>query len=291
MSTGQPEPVATPDGNAAGSDATRSISTDLVLSPFAADGAELVEIAGLADRLGFDGVWTLDHFSGSMLGRPWSRDPFTLLGGFAAATTRVRVGPLVANMVNRHPAQLASAASTLQSMAGGRAVLGIGSGAAPGSRFAGEQTAIGRELTHAAGRRRHLIETIESVRLIWAGGGDYDGEFVQMRGLDGVVGPEPIVPIIVGASGRTTTELACEHADGLNLRVTPETEDLVTWARAATNGRQFEISIHDDLDVDHPLGGEVDRWVELGVDRRTLVVKQPVDRASLESIATRLAAL
>lgn len=266
------------------------IATDIVLSPFAANGSELVEAAALIDRLGFDGVWTLDHFSGSMLGRPWSRDPFTLLGGFAAATDNLRVGSLVANMVNRHPALLASAVSTLQSMSGGRAVLGIGSGAAPGSKFAGEHEAIGRELHGAAARRRHLIETIESVRLVWSGGGDYDGEFVTMRGLDGVVGPEAIVPIVVGASGRRTVELACEHADGLNLRVTSESDELVSFARSATSGRPFEISVHDDLDPEHPLGGEIDRWVELGVDRRTLVVKQPVDGSMLEHIATNLRA-
>ncbi len=264
------------------------LATDLVLSPFAADGAELVDIARFADELGFDGLWTLDHFSGSMLGRPWSRDPFTLLGGFAAATSSLRVGPLVANMMNRHPALLASAASTLQSMAEGRAVLGVGSGAAPGSRFAGEQDAIERALYTAPERRRYLTETIEAVRLIWAGGGDYDGEFVRLNGLDGVVGPEPLVPIVVGASGRRTVEVACEHADGLNLRITDAADELLQFARSATAGRAFEISTHEDLDADHPLGGEVDRWIELGVDRRTLVVKQPVDRATLESIATRL---
>lgn len=270
------------------------IATDLVLSPFAADGGEMVDVARFADELGFDGVWTLDHFSGSMLGRPWSRDPFTLLGGFAAVTDRARVGPLVANMVNRHPALLASAASTLQSIAGGRAVLGLGSGAAPGSRFAGEQEALGRVLHNGSARRRYLIETIEVVRLIWAGGGDFDGEFVKLSGLDGIVGPEPLVPIIIGASGRLTVELACEHADGLNLRVTPAAEELVAFARAATAGRttsagaSFEISIHEDLDAGHPLGGEVDRWIELGVDRRTLVVKQPVDRDALEAFANRL---
>ncbi len=264
------------------------MATDIVLSPFAADGAELVEAARWIDELDFDGVWTLDHFSGSMLGRPWSREPFTLLGGMAAVTHNLRIGPLVANMVNRHPVLLASAASTLQSMSKGRAVLGLGSGAAPGSKFAGEQDAIGRPLVDGPSRRRLLIETIEAVRLIWSGGGDFDGEFVQLTGLDGVVGPEPIVPIVIGASGAKTIELACEHADGVNIRIGAGSDELIARARSVTAGSPFEISIHDDLDPVHPFGGEIDRWLDLGVDRRTLVVKQPIDRAVLEGIADRL---
>ena len=45
-----------------------SIATDLVLSPFGASAAELVEAAKCADESGFDGVWVLDHFSGKLVG-------------------------------------------------------------------------------------------------------------------------------------------------------------------------------------------------------------------------------
>ena len=49
-----------------------SIATDLVLSPFGASAAELVEAAKCADESGFDGVWVLDHFSGKLVGKDWS---------------------------------------------------------------------------------------------------------------------------------------------------------------------------------------------------------------------------
>ena len=87
--------------------------TDLVLSPFGADPVAMVAAAAAADRGGFAGVHTDDHFSGLVAGKAWSRDPFVVLGAIAAATDRLRVGVLVANMVNRHPAQLASAVNTL----------------------------------------------------------------------------------------------------------------------------------------------------------------------------------
>lgn len=264
------------------------IATEVVVSPLGADAQAMVDVARCAAESGFDGVWTLDHFSGTMLDRPWSREPFTLLGAFAAVTRDVRVGTLVANMVNRHPALLASSASTLQSVSGGRAVLGLGSGAAPGSRFAAEQDAIGRQLGDGAARRRQLLETIEAVRLIWSGAATYEGEFVTLTGLDGVVGPEAMVPIVVGASGPKTVAIACDHADGVNIRVTPSADETVALAAELTADRDFEISIHADLELDHPTGGEVERWVDLGVASRTLTMVPPFDLGALAALGERL---
>jgi alkanesulfonate monooxygenase SsuD/methylene tetrahydromethanopterin reductase-like flavin-dependent oxidoreductase (luciferase family) len=265
-----------------------NIATDIVLSPFGADAAAMVDAARCLDESGFDGVWTLDHFSGSMLDRPWSREPFTVLGAMAAVTSELRVGPLVANMVNRHPALLASAASTLQSIAGGRSVLGLGSGAARGSRFAAEQDAIGRVPGPVEERRRHLVETIEAVRLLWGGGGVYNGTYIEIDELHGVVGPEAIPPIIVGASGPQTVGLACEHADGVNIRVTDRTPELVHAAVQTTSGSPFEIAIYDDLDVGHPHGGAVDAWIESGVTRRTLMMSPPFDLVAIAALGDRL---
>ncbi|MFQ5556002.1 MAG: LLM class flavin-dependent oxidoreductase [Acidimicrobiales bacterium] len=270
--------------------ARRTVATDLLISPFSADAAEMVEAARQAEDAGYDGLFTLDHFSGAMVGRGWSREPFTVLGAFAAATRAVRLGPLVANVVNRHPVLLASAAATLQSLSSGRAVLGLGAGAAPGSRFAGEHEAVNRPLADGAGRRRHLIETIEVIRHLWGGGGDHAGEHHRFTGLEGVVGPEPRPPIIVGATSARTVELACRHADGVNVRVGPGLVELVGLARDLTRGRPFEISIFDDFDPAHPLGGELDPLSELGVDRRVLAIRAPYPLRELDRVAERLRA-
>ena len=175
-------------------------------------------------------------------------------------------------------------------MTGGRAVLGVGSGAAPGSRFAAEQDAIGRELGDGSARRRHLRETVEAVRSIWEGRPDFDGEFVQHDGLAGVVGPEPIPPIVIGASGPLTIALACEIADGVNIRVSESTGELITRARSLAAGRAFELSVHDSLLLDHHAGGEVDAWVDLGVHRRTLTVVPPFDLHAIATIGAQLTA-
>ena len=187
-----------------------------------------------AEREGLvDGVWTYDHLVGSMLGRGRSHDVFAVLGAIASATERVRVGPLVANMMNRHPAQLALAMATLQSLSGGRAVLGIGAGAAPGSRFAAEHDAIGTQLLGGPDRRDRLVETIEVVRAMWSGG-IHNGHHHRVDGMADLVGPEPAPAIVVGGAGARMADLALEHADGLNLRLGPGTAallDRITTAR------------------------------------------------------------
>jgi alkanesulfonate monooxygenase SsuD/methylene tetrahydromethanopterin reductase-like flavin-dependent oxidoreductase (luciferase family) len=262
----------------AGANTIRPVRSDLVLSPFGAQAGDLVAVARLADA-GFDGVYTYDHFSGVVADRPWSREPFSLLGAIAATTTRVRLGVLVANMVNRHPAQLASALNTLQSLAPGRVMCGVGAGAAPGSKFAAEHELIGRVLADSAARRAALVTTIESLRDIWAG-----------SLVPAVTDGTPAPPIIVGASSRATVELAARVADGVNIqRCEPaELRWRVERARQLAGGRPFEVSVFDALDPDHPLGGDAAPLAELGVDRRTLHVAPPFPADAIARIAAAL---
>ena len=90
------------------------------------------------------------------------------LGAVAAVTERIGLGVLVANASNRHPAQLASAINTLESLAPARVWCGVGSGTAATSPFAVEQHAIGRTPASAAAVREHLRGTIACLRAIWS---------------------------------------------------------------------------------------------------------------------------
>lgn len=264
---------------------------DLVLSAFGASVRELVEAAVAAEASGFDGVWMFDHFSGAMLGRPWSRDPFVVLGAIAASTNRVTLGPLVANVGNRHPAQLASAVNSIQSLAPGRTLCGVGSGAAPGTRFAGEAEMIGRPIGDADRRRGQLRETIECLRAIWAGVG-YSGEHIRCEppvgATPGVTDGAPVPPIIVGASGVATVRLAATCADGVNIRDQHGLAELVDAARETAGARAFEVSVFTGFDPTHPLGGDTEKLTELGVDRRTLFASAPFDRRAIDMIGQRL---
>lgn len=262
------------------------MKTDLVLAPFDAGLADLLAAAKAAELGGFDTVWTYDHFSGLVTDTSWSRDPFVTLGAIAATTARIGVGVLVANANNRHPVQLASAMNSLQSLALGRVLLGIGAGTAPTSRWSAEHAAIGRPAAPAAARRTVLIETIGALRAIWAGepfAGDVFTVAAPMAAVDGA----PIPPIIVGSSSTGTTEVACTYADGVNLLPSDDLAERVALARARTSP-EFEIGVFTALDTDHPVGGDPEPLAALGVDRRTLYVTMPYDIDRIAAIAAEL---
>ena len=206
---------------------------DLAVNPFEAHVGDMVAMAVAAERAGYAAVWVPDHFSGAVVDRRWSRDPFVCLGAMAAATSSIDLGVLVANMRNRHPAQLAAAINSLQSLAPGRIRLGIGSGAVPDSRFAVEHEAIGTDLGTVTERRAMLGESIGVLRAIWAGERHVDVIEFGYTALDGVVDGAPCPPIVIGASAWPTIELALATADGVNVRASARLPALLDRINAA----------------------------------------------------------
>lgn len=261
------------------------MQVDLAINPFDAVVPDMVALAVAAESRGAGGVWVADHFSGSGIDRSWSRDPFVCLGAIAAATDRVDVGVLVANVVNRHPAQLASAMNSLQSLAPGRVRLGLGSGAAPGSRFSVEHEAIGTRLDDADVRRQRLVDSIAALRAIWNGHDEYTASEVVpevgFSGLAAVVDRAPCPQLVVGASSWSTVEVALRVADGVNLRRTAALPMLLD--RIATERPPgFEVSVLDWLDdvADDPQRRR--RYRESGVDRLILGISPPHEAERLD---------
>jgi len=144
-----------------------------------------------------------------------------LLGALAAATTTIGIGPLVANVANRHPAVLAAAASSVQRISDGRLVLGLGAGASPSSKWSAEHSTRGIALhPDIADRHAAVVEQIRFVRAL----------------------PESI-PIIVGVNGVRLATLAGQLADGINVRLSHDrAAELIAAAREAARGRRFEVS-------------------------------------------------
>ena len=82
------------------------------------------------ETLGFDSIWTGDHFLYRMkdgtADAPW--DAWSVLAAAAAITSRVTLGPLVTPVGFYNPAVLAKKAATVDEISGGRLVLGLGAG-------------------------------------------------------------------------------------------------------------------------------------------------------------------
>jgi alkanesulfonate monooxygenase SsuD/methylene tetrahydromethanopterin reductase-like flavin-dependent oxidoreductase (luciferase family) len=81
----------------------------------------LLELAERAERLGFDSVWAGD----SLLARP-RHEPLTLLAAVVSRVPRVDIGTAVLLPALRNPVVLAHQVATLDQIAGGRLILGIG---------------------------------------------------------------------------------------------------------------------------------------------------------------------
>ncbi|MDG5761658.1 TIGR03557 family F420-dependent LLM class oxidoreductase [Natronococcus sp. A-GB1] len=182
---------------------------------------ELLEYGAAAERNGFDFVWTSDHF------HPWFHTDAE--AGFAwswlgAATERfdVPVGTCVTPTAGRyHPADIAQAFATLQTMHDERVVLGLSTGEAM------NETPLGFDWPEYTERRDRLEESLKCIRALW---GDEEWVDAALIGEDGFVSfdgdrfelneaklytlPEQSPEIHVAANGPSTARLAARYADG-----------------------------------------------------------------------------
>ena len=83
--------------------------------------ADIVELAVLAEGLGYDRCWVYDEGLAT-------RDVYVTLTAIALATGRMELGPGITNAYTRHPATTAAALASLDELSHGRAFLGVGAG-------------------------------------------------------------------------------------------------------------------------------------------------------------------
>ncbi|MEC9394807.1 MAG: LLM class flavin-dependent oxidoreductase [Actinomycetota bacterium] len=174
--------------------------------------AEAMEYATYAEQRGFEAVWQAD----SRL----VRDAVVPMAAFATCTETLKIGSGVVDCWTRNPARLASTFSTLDDLAPGRMILGIGAWWDPLA------AKVGIERRRPLKAMREVVEVCRS--LLADETVTYQGEFVHLDGveLDYVYQERrpKDVPIYIGATGDRMLELTGEIADGvvLNYLVSPE---------------------------------------------------------------------
>lgn len=223
---------------------------------------EAIEHVRYAEQRGFEAVWQAD----SRL----VREATVPMAAFAASTDTIAVGSGVIDIWTRNPARLASVFSTLDDLAPGRILCGLGAWWDPLAAKVGIE------------RRRPLRvmrEVVTVVRALLANETvTFHGEYVHLDGveLDYVHQPRrpKDVPIYIGATGMKMMELAGEIADGvvLNYLVSPDynaraMEHLAVGAARA--GRDV-----DDLDRPQLVVCSVDEDRGRALDGARLLVTQ-----------------
>jgi alkanesulfonate monooxygenase SsuD/methylene tetrahydromethanopterin reductase-like flavin-dependent oxidoreductase (luciferase family) len=129
-----------------------------------ADPAVVARLTAEAEEAGWHGVFVWDNLR---YREPVVdvADPWITLAAMAAATERIRLGPMVTPLARRRPVKVARETATLDRLSGGRLTLGVGLGS---DRFASEYSITGEELDDRR-RASMLDESLEILAAAWSG--------------------------------------------------------------------------------------------------------------------------
>lgn len=142
---------------------------------------EMLDLATLADSLGFDVAWLAEiHFGAafSLLSTPLMAVP-----AIAQRTRRIRVGTAVTLLPLHQPLACAEQAATADILSGGRLEFGVGRGSIP-TQFHGFRVPVSEN-------RARFAECLDIIRLAWTRDRfSYDGTFYKVDDL--AVVPKPL---------------------------------------------------------------------------------------------------
>jgi F420-dependent oxidoreductase-like protein len=238
----------------------RPIRFGVTLPQIKRSWAEARDAAVEFDRLGFDSLWVCDHLYGVPMPTLPILEAWTELAAIAAVTARVALGTLVTPPYFRNPAVLAKQVATLDQIAPGRVILGLGAG-----WFAAEFESYGLPFPPVGRRLRAVEETIEIAKRMWTEERvTFEGREFTVR--DAMCEPKPArrPPILVGGGGeKVLLRIAARHAD--------------IWNNLAVS--QGELARKVDVLRRHC--AEVGRdFGEIEVSQQCLVVVAPTDEAA-----------
>jgi len=175
--------------------------------------AETSACAREIDALGFDSLWVCDHVYGVPLPNLPILEAWTLLSAVAAITERAKLGTLVTPPFFRNPAILAKQIATIDQIAPGRVIAGLGAGWFP-PEF--EQTGCSFPSTRE--RLRALEETVEILKRMWTEEkATFEGRHFHVK--DALCEPKPAKrpEILIGGGGeQVLMGIAARHADVWN---------------------------------------------------------------------------
>lgn len=213
-----------------------------ILFSGAPSALEQVKLAQRAERNGFDSIWVAET--------RLTRDGFTPTAAIAVSTERIRIGTGIVNVYTRGAALLAVSFVSLEELAPGRTVMGLGAGSP------GVLAPQGYEFTKPLSRVREYCEVIP--RLVRGERVSYDGEFVRLDGaqIEDLMssqgqpgGPRTRIPLYLGATGPRALEYAGEVADGVLMNACLSTEYVKTRRALIERGAKKAGRALKDVEV------------------------------------------
>jgi alkanesulfonate monooxygenase SsuD/methylene tetrahydromethanopterin reductase-like flavin-dependent oxidoreductase (luciferase family) len=225
-----------------------------------------------------DSGWLFDHFVSLSDGGP-SHEGWTVASALAARTRRLQLGHLVMSNTYRHPAVLAKMAATLDHVAGGRFVLGLGAG-----WHEREHEMFGIPLPPIGERITMLHSAVRVVRALFDAPAGASLDAAPYRLTDAVCDPPPRTPggppIWLGTQGtKRGLRIVAELADGWNHTGAfetfgPKRDALLAHCEAVgRDPKEIEISAQVRTGDGHAAAlGDALRYVDAGVQHVVLMM-------------------
>jgi alkanesulfonate monooxygenase SsuD/methylene tetrahydromethanopterin reductase-like flavin-dependent oxidoreductase (luciferase family) len=201
-----------------------------------------------AEDLGFDHAWTYDHLSWrSLADEPWHATVPTLTAA-AMVTSRIRLGTFVSSPNFRHPVPFAKEVGTVDDIAAGRFLLGIGSG---GTGF--DAFVLGQPEYTPAQRHVRFAEFVTDLDQLLRHepelseqpgnrGISFEGSWFTAVGARMVGRPvqQPRVPFVIAANGPKGLRLVAEYGEGWATTGKDGAEGEEWWSAVATLVRRLD---------------------------------------------------
>lgn len=207
--------------------------------------AKLLETARVAEDHGFEYLLISDHYHPWIDAQGESSFVWSVIGGIAATTDKIRLGTAVTCPTIRiHPAIIAQAAATAEVMMPGRFFLGVGTGENLNEHILGDRW------PEIEVRLEMLEEAIDVMRTLWSGGyQSYYGNYYVVENARIYTLPDSPPEIIVAASGPRSGELAASVGDGL-MSTSPNADLVKQFDEQGSGNRpkylQLKVCYGDD---------------------------------------------
>jgi len=239
-----------------------------------------------AERGGFNNLWITDHFN--------NRNVYVALTTAAIYTNKMTFGPGVTNPYMVNPVFTAQAVATLNELAPGRVVLGMG---------AGDKTTLDTVGVEMEKPLTAIQEAIDIIRKMTSGETvAYQGEVFKTAGAKFLFKPRGKIPVYVGAQGPKMLALAGKIGDGvlINASHPRDVEYAVSCVKEGVNvaGKRFDevdvaaytsFAVHEDIQKANKAAARVVSSIVAGSPPQ-LLEKHGIDVKKAEEIKDALKA-
>jgi alkanesulfonate monooxygenase SsuD/methylene tetrahydromethanopterin reductase-like flavin-dependent oxidoreductase (luciferase family) len=249
-----------------------------------ADPAVVAHLSAEAEEAGWHGVFVWDNLRYQ---EPVVdvADPWITLATMAAATERIRLGPMVTPLARRRPVKVARETATLDLLSRGRLTLGVGLGS---DRFASEYSITGEELDDRR-RASMLDESLEILAAAWSGEPVlHGGEHYTVDGMRFLPRPvqRPGVPVwVAGYYGKPRPVRRAARHQGffpLDLHHPEQLAEIVADLAALRREAGREPTEPYDVVVALPPGSDPAPYVAAGAT--WWLVEFPWDAVSVDQV-------